>query len=248
VTEYSLLGNAPITEALLDIRSQLTEGFEVDRFLTLHDKISNQYPQKKARHKWEGRFEFKKGEAPLSGGREAVDGYIFASGDGKQLFQARLDGFTFNKLKPYDKWESFRDEAFRLWRLYRSVNSSEIVRIALRFINKIDIPLSPQAVIDFDDYLTAGPLVPKELPQGISSFLTRVVVREPDIDASAIITQAFEQIVDPRFVPILLDIDVFTQKEVISEEDVWPAFEKLRHFKNRIFFASITDKTKELFR
>lgn len=247
MAEYSLLKNAPITEALIDVRIRIKEDLSVDRFLSLHDAISAQYPQKKPRHKWKGRFEFKKGEAPISASTETVDGYIFTSADGKQLFQARIDGFTFNKLKPYDKWETFRDEAFRLWQLYKGVISPEITRVALRFINKIDIPLSPQTVLDFDDYLTAGPNVPKGLPQGIGSFLTRIVIHDSDIDATAIITQAFEQIVDPKFVPIIFDIDVFKQREVISETEAWQTLEKLRPFKNKIFFESITEKAKELF-
>ncbi|VAW13401.1 hypothetical protein MNBD_BACTEROID05-832, partial [hydrothermal vent metagenome] len=42
--------------------------------------------------------------------------------------------------------------------------------------------------------------VPPELPQVVSSFLTRVVIHEPSIGANAIITQALEQIVtdDPK--------------------------------------------------
>ncbi|MEK6691493.1 MAG: TIGR04255 family protein [Nitrospirota bacterium] len=247
MAEYSLLPNAPITEALIDIRIKIKEDFDIAQFLSLHDAISSQYPDKKTRHKWEGRFEFKKGETPISAGTEKIDGYIFTSADGKQIFQARIDGFTFNKLKPYDKWETFRDEALRLWELYKDLISPEIIRVALRFINKIDIPLSSQAVLDFDDYLTAGPIVPKGLPQGLSSFLTRMVINDPAIDSAAIITQAFEQIVNPKFVPIILDIDVFKQREVMSEEEAWQTLEVLRHFKNEIFFASITDKAKELF-
>ncbi len=248
MAEYSLLPNAPITEALIDIRIKVIEGFDVDRFLALHDAISGQYPDKKARHKWEGKLEFKKGAPPISDTAETVDGYIFTSTDGKQIFQARIDGFTFNRLKPYDKWETFRDEALRLWKLYKDFVSPEIVRVALRFINKIDIPLSPETVFDFDDYLAAGPIVPKGLPQGISSFLTRMVINDPGLDAAAIITQAFEQLVDPKFVPIIFDIDVFKQESKgINEEEAWKILEKLRDFKNKIFFASITDKTKELF-
>lgn len=243
MAEYSLLTKAPITEALIDIRIKAKEDFDVARFLTLHDAISGQYPEKKTRHKWEGRFEFKKGETPITAGTETIDGYIFTSADGKQIFQTKIDGFTFNRLKPYDKWETFRDEAYRLWQLYRNLISPEIVRVALRYINKFDIPLPMR---DFNEYLIAAPVVPEELPQGVSSFLTRVVIPDPETDASAIITQAFEQIVNPKSIPIIFDIDIFKQKEVISEEDAWQTLDKLRHFKNRVFFASITEKTKEL--
>lgn len=248
MVEYTHLRNAPITEALIDIRIKVKEGFDVERFRALSDAIAGQYPDKKTRHRWEGRLEFKKGEGPISSGAEAIDGYIFTSADQKQIFQARIDGFTFNRLKPYDKWDSFRDEAKRLWQLYGGLVAPEIVRVALRYINRFNIPLFPQPLRDFSEYLVAAPIVPEGLPQGVSSFLSRVVIHDPETDADAIITEAFEQIVDPKFLPIILDIDAFKQKEQISEEDAWQTLEKLRHFKNDIFFKSITEKAKELFK
>jgi uncharacterized protein (TIGR04255 family) len=244
---YSLLRNAPITEALIDVRVKPREGFDIKLLEALHDVIINQYPEKKARQKFEGKFEIKKGEIPMSSGTARIDGYIFLSADKKQVFQARIDGFTFNRLKPYEKWESLRDEAFSLWKLYRDRVSPEIVRVALRYINKFDIPLFPQSMQDFKEYLTAAPIVPEGLPQGVSSFLTRLVIHDPNRDATAIFTQVFEQIVDPKFVPIILDIDVFKQKEGMSEEVAWQTLEGLRHFKNEIFFASITEKAREMF-
>jgi uncharacterized protein (TIGR04255 family) len=246
--EYPILRNAPITEALIDFRIKIKEGFDVGLIEALYDVISGQYPDKKARHRLEGRFEFKKGERPFSLSTETIDGYIFTSADQKQVFQARIDGFTFNRLKPYDKWESFRDEAVKLWRLFKELISPEIVRVGLRYINKFDIPLFPQPLRDFNEYLTAAPIVPEGLPQGVSSFLTRVVIQNPEIDAAAIITQAFEQIIDPKFIPIILDIDAFEQKDRIKDQEAWQALEELRLFKNQIFFSSITEKTKELFK
>jgi uncharacterized protein (TIGR04255 family) len=248
MVESTHLNNAPITEALIDIRIKIKENFDVERFQTLSNTISGQYPDKKARHRWEGRLEFKKGEGPISTSAETVDGYIFTSVDQKQVFQARIDGFTYNRLKPYDKWETFRNEAMKLWQLYSKLTAPEIVRVAVRYINRFNIPLFPQPLGDFNEYLTAAPIVPEGLPQGVSSFLSRIVIHDPATDADAIITQAFEQIVDPKYLPIILDIDVFKQKELISEKDAWQTLEELRHFKNSIFFKSITEKSKELFK
>jgi len=248
MTEYLILRNAPITEALIDFRIKIKDGFDVGQIETLYSVISGEYPDKKARHRLEGRFEFKKGDKPFSLSTETIDGYIFTSADKKQVFQARIDGFTFNRLKPYDRWETFREEAQRVWHLFRNLISPEIVRVGLRYINKFDIPLFPQPLRDFNEYLTAAPIVPEGLPQGVSSFLTRVVIQNQEIDAAAIITQAFEQIIDPKFIPIILDIDAFKQKDRIGEEEAWQALEDLRLFKNAIFFSSITEKTKELFK
>lgn len=245
MAEYAVLKNAPIIEALIDIRIRMKDDLRVGHFDTLADSISNEYPEKKKHHRWEGKLEFKKGEQPFSDIAETVDGYVFSSADKKQILQARLDGFTLSRLKPYEIWDRFRDEAQRLWKKYSEITSPEITRVAVRFINKLEIPLP---IRDFSDYLTASPSVPAGLPQSVSGFLTRIVIHEPSIDAAAIITQTLEQIVSPDILPIFLDIDAFKQKpEGISEEEAWQILEHLRNFKNKIFFESITEKAKELF-
>ncbi len=38
------------------------------------------------------------------------------------------------------------------------------------------------------------------------------------------------------------------QPEGIGEEDAWEIIEKLRNFKNKIFFSSITDDLKEMYK
>lgn len=90
---------------------------------------------------------------------------------------------------------------------------------------------------DFGEFLTAPPIVPESLPQGVNSFLTRVALHEPLIDAEAIITQALEPIIKSDFASIILDIDVFKNKpDGIEEKSAWEALEKLRYFKNKVFF------------
>ena len=69
---------------------------------------------------------------------------------------------------------------------------SMITRVAARYINRVEIPLSIFG--QFEDFFTGGPRVPKNVPQEVSDFLSRVVVHEPEIDASMIITQALEPI------------------------------------------------------
>lgn len=245
MAEYQVLRNAPIVEAVIDIRVKVKEDLLLEQLSELDSAISKEYPEKKERYKWEGKLEFKKGASPISTTTETIDGYMFISSDQKQIFQATLDGFTFSRLKPYETWEHFRDEAHRLWKLYRDVAFPEITRVALRYINKMEFPLP---IKDFSDYLTAPPIVPEGLPQGVSSFLTRVVIHEPEMDAAAIITQSLEQLVTPNLLPIILDIDVFKQKtEGIKEDEAWELLERLRHFENKIFFKSITEKAKEVF-
>ncbi len=77
MAEYAVLKNAPIIEALIDIRIRMKDDLRVEHFDTLANSISTEYPEKKKRHRWEGKLEFKKGEQPFSDIAETVDGYIF---------------------------------------------------------------------------------------------------------------------------------------------------------------------------
>ncbi len=243
--EYPVLKNAPITEALIDIRVKLPSELDVKNIDSIYESIKNQYPETERRKISKVKFE-PKAEEIVKSSRPEINGYRYISFDKKQIVQARLDGFTFSRLHPYIKWEELRDEAHKLWKLYKDITSPEsITRVALRYINNLNIPMP---IKDFGDYLTSPPAVPEGLPQGVGSFLTRIVIHEPSIGANAIITQALEQIVTD-VAPIILDIDVFkAQTRGIEEKDAWEIIERLRHFKNKIFFNSITNSLKEMYK
>ena len=245
MTEYPILKNAPIIEALIDIRVKLDSSFEVEKILSIYDKIKTKYPEKQKQQISQVIFgidEKNQEKSPI----KKINGFRFISEDKKQILQARLDGFTFSRLKPYKSWDELKKEAKRLWDFYKEiVKPLAITRVAVRYINNLNIPMP---LGDFGDYLTAPPTVPDKLPQGVSSFLTRVVIREPDNKADAIITQALEQVVTDT-APIILDIDVFkSNPDSMDEKDTWAILEKLRVFKNKIFFESITKGLKETFK
>jgi len=246
VPDFPHLPNAPITEAIIDLRIKPTTDFDLSRLEALYEAIKEQYPEKTKQKKSDLRVEIKAEGPSQIKSSDTILGYFFRSTDKKQIFQARLDGFTFNRLKPYKEWESFRDEAKRLWRLYADILSPLITRVAVRYINRFDIPLPLK---DFNEYLIAAPVVPPELPQGVPSFFSRVVILVPEIEATAVMTQVLEQVLKPTSVPIIFDIDAYRENAVgISEHDAWALLEKLRHLKNEIFFYGLTDKAKEMFK
>ena len=175
-----------------------------------------------------------------------LQGYIARSEDRKNVVQFRADGFTYNRLRPYTRWEEVFPRAMELWNLYAEASSPELVtRLAVRYVNHLRIP---KPNVDFDDYLTSGPHVPPELPQTIGTFLTRVVILDSESGLAANVTQALEPPVDPRFTTVILDIDAFQVKELKPQDPVIrETFDLLRVFKNRIFFSHITEGTARLF-
>jgi len=240
--KYPTLSKAPITEALIDIQVKLPSTFDINK-LDLSQKISSEYPTKHELRRFESKIEIKEGR-PLTDISEIKGGYRYTSSDNLYVFQARIDGFTLSRLHPYETWERLRAEGYKLWKLYKEITDPIIVRIALRYINKIIIPLP---IKDFADYFIAPPVVPGKLPQGVISYFNRVVIQEPAIGASAVITYSMEPISKTDVVPVMLDIDVFKNKtEGFDEDEVWDTLDKIRDFKNKIFYNSITEKQLEV--
>lgn len=245
------LASAPITEAVVDIRASLPQRFEVSELSQLPAEVSGSFLNAETMKGFIGSFEYEKEHQQLRS--QAIDkgiiGYIYKSHDSTKVLQLRNDGFTLSKLKPYEDWSKLRDEARHLWKIYVGLAHPESVsRIALRYINHMNIPISGEK-FDFDEYLTCAPQVPQELPQAISSFFYRVVLPDPSAGAMAIINQAVESVVDPKVAPIILDVDAFIEGNMEPDGDnIWNAFEKLHVLKNDIFFSYITEKTAELYK
>lgn len=243
------LTKAPITEALIDIRVKLpADKQDLKLFKTFTQEIQKrfpgQFPEEKELRDVQMMFEL--GPPPRQETKSSHIGYRYDSKDGKRVIQTKLDGFTFSWLKPYDNWEVFRRDAYAAWQVYRDLMKPEaITRIATRFINQIELP-GPH--IDFDDYLTAAPVIPKALPQAYSSFLTRMAIPDEKNQVMIVITQAFQQGINPMVVPVVIDTDVFMEKVFENQTDswdkmAWDILDSLRAIKNRIFFESITETT-----
>jgi uncharacterized protein (TIGR04255 family) len=244
--EFTTFPNAPIAEAVLDIRAELSEDVQLEDLESFQNDIIERFPEKKKRTSYEGGFQFSEdGISTLPTNRKDI-GYRFGSPTEKKVVQARLDGFSFNKLRPYESWSLFCKEGQELWDLYSKMYIPiKITRIALRYINRMEIPLPMN---DFEDYILTFPQIAPKLPQGIANFIMQLVIPNKEIEASAMITLAMEEIKDDKL-PLIFDIDVSKGAVYMDNKDeVWSAFNDLRVFKNEIFFDSITDKTKELFK
>lgn len=240
--------NAPITEAIIDLRVEPAEGFTLARLERCHDGEEEAYPSKV-------NFNLTVGQLTIGGQGEAIAhtasaqqiGFLFKSADEKQIFQVRHDGFTFNRLTPYLGWERLRDEARRLWNIYRDrTQPQKVTRIAVRYINRFDFPDSG---VELKGYLKTSPEVSPELAQPLAGFLMQIALAQPDIRATLLLSEAAVPAPAPDIASVALDIDLFRTDDLPAEEEaMWSLFEELRHRKNAIFEACITDKTRELIR
>ena len=237
---------APITEALIDLKVTLPEEFSTDDLAHIYARVSDRFPTQESIQT--GSLVFQAGPTIKIDTNQQHSGFLFRSKDGVKIVQATLNGFTFNRLAPYDSWEELSSDARDLWRIYKEVcKPKSVTRAAIRFINQINIPA--KEAIDLQDYLRIVPQVPPDLPQGgLNSFFTQLQIPQDDLHCMLIINEALVPRTNPDFISVILDFDLFRQEIwQADDEDIWRFIEELRHRKNAVFEASITDKARRLF-
>ena len=175
------------------------------------------------------------------------EGFQFKSTGTNRLFQAQRNGWSFNQLAPYEGWEIFSPAGRELWMKYREIAKPKaITRIAVRYINRLELPLPLE---DFKQYILAVPDISMALPQAFSNFFMQVHIPHADILAMLVLNVALIAPASEASVPIVLDIDLFRERDVPqTEKDIWVFFETLRDKKNKIFEACVTEAMKERFR
>ena len=244
MAQWPHLARAPISEALLDIRAKLPLEIDLAALAAVQDPVRDRYPHRRERHVQIVGFQVKPGTQPEVMSAGGPDGYVFDSEDRREVFQARLDGFTFNRMTPYESWQQLRDEARDLWDHYAAIaRPLHVTRIALRYLNRFLLPFG----VSYRNYLLTYPEVAAELPQGLAQFFVRIVIPPDALSGNtAIVTETTEPAAGDRL-PLILDIDVYREVSMKPDDPaLWECFEELREVKNRIFFQSITPEARAL--
>lgn len=238
------LAHAPIREAIIDIGVVPPVGF--DDLRKFAESLRKDFPKIDAMKERAFGFEIREDAFTTSTVDRGFQGIRLRSKDERHVLQARLGGFTFSRLPPYETWESLSATTKPLWDSYCAVaNPQTVRRLGLRYVNVIELPLHP--ALNFEEYFTASPSVPNELPQQIGSYFSRTLVVDSARKLAAFLTQSFEPTAGET-APIILDIDTFAEcTHIPNGNEMWDLFGKLRDFKNEIFFSSITEKAARLF-
>src|SRR6266540_3027463 len=243
------LQEAPITEALIDARCELPSDVNLKTLAGLHDAFGAAYPKKLLVAEWQQQIQLGTSEAPPeakapTGGPQ---GYRFDSSDGLQVLQARINGFTLSRLRPYQDWHHLITEFKRCWEFYVTIAGvKRVSRIATRFINRIAVPTP---VAEIADWLYTRPELPSGLNFSISDYSLTFVAPCDENGTSAIIRQFTEAADRTLSIPIIFDIDVFREVSLTppSLKEMWSILDELRTIKNQVFFSSITPRTLSLF-
>lgn len=241
------LRNAPITEAIVDFRVSASPDSRRDRLREAIDLLKVEYPRTEEPKRYEARLEFSGGRPSEPRTRDlGFQGIWLRTEDQETVAQFRVDGFTFNRLKPYTRWEQILPEAMRLWGIYVELaNPPSITRLALRYINHMTFP-RPEPRLE--EYIVTCPQLPPTVPKILSSFSTRLVLEHPQRRMRASVIQALEVGVKTASPSLLFDIDVYRAGDLeINASTIEEIFGDLRTYKNDIFFGSLTERFVEVF-
>lgn len=246
MSDYETFKNAPITEAVLEIMADPQEGIQIEDLLQFPKHVQDRYSRTVQKMEFKGGFKLGAEVSILPSEQKAM-GYLLHFDEGKKIIQSRLNGFAFSKLKPYENWDAFHSEAREIWYNYLEITKPKrISRISLRYINRIEIPMPMK---DFNEYLLTNPQIAPGLPQALCGLFMRLEIREPVLDATGIVILAVDNPILPEKLPLIFDVDVMRKASYVDNLDgIWGDFENLRKFKNEIFFRSLTERAKELFR
>lgn len=242
------LTRSPITEAIVDFQTQPADGCDLASLQKLAAGLDPKYAIQGPIIDVQTSLSLSNAQDPQSETRSREVGVRLTTDDTKFVLQLRLDRFTLSRLEPYESWEQMNSEARRLWRRYcEALNPEVVTRVATRYINRLNLPLKHGET--FQNYLPKAPDVPDELPQGVIDFLQRIEIFNPELEVRAVVIQLLESgAARAGAVPVILDIDVFKNAESKPDtENIWQLLEKMRTFKNEVFFASLTESAVELF-
>ncbi len=103
MAEQTYLRNAPIAEAVIDLRVRLPESFMVDQIRDVASDLKKDYPVMEEMRFFQTALQMQGAQPSVSTVPPKLFGFLFKSSDGKQIAQFRNDGFTFSRLKPYTR-------------------------------------------------------------------------------------------------------------------------------------------------
>jgi uncharacterized protein (TIGR04255 family) len=238
MAEYEVFANAPVEEAIIMIRLSLHDqpGQRVEALSTV---FHTSYPiVERIAGEGEGLH------ATVSA--QNFNGLRLLSLDRQQVLQITPRSFSFHRLRPYDRWQAFVQGAHTAWRVFVPIcRPAAVTEVQLRYVNVFHFP---RPFDSWSEYLVMRPEVPPLVDTGLVSYTMSLNLLDTSVPAAAVVTQT-TQADRNDIVQVVFDITTragFAGK--VTEAQIWRTLERLREYKNRLFFEGITERAKELFR
>lgn len=233
---------APIVEAIIDVKFEAP--FAIREMERLRDRFKGQFLSVEERRTF--RVEF----GPKAGPQEStLAGYKMTSKNATDVVLINQNSVGTARLAPYENWEKFARQAETNFDVVtKVVGRKKIIRVGVRFINRLDIPNEQMANQPLNKFLRIGVSLPPEVSEVISNFNFVVQGKEPETGTPFNLRSGIMGSTLIDCVSVQLDIDVFWDTEIPGRiDEMWAGIERLHQSKNSIFEHCITDELRKLF-
>lgn len=244
--EFPHLRNAPIREAVLEIRTSAgAEWQESTAIASIKSRLSD-YTDFRPQTEFSGQLTIGASEVAARMRPAVWRGVRAASPDQKHVVQFNRAGFIFSRLRPYEAWERFKSESMRLWAIHQELGvRAEIERVGLRFINAIAFP-EGVPVVELDDYIRTATRTPEDFDLPLADTFVRDTLTTPGYPYAITIVRTVRRetkVAEGPLRSLIIDIDVFTVSGTAGLGDsLEQHLERMRVLKNRAFFGTITQR------
>lgn len=242
--EIRHLANAPIKEAIINLRVTHAEKVPDQKYSDAIEALKDTYPNSEKMMTHEFGYKIEKGHAETMVKDHGQIGVKLDSADENYVAHFKSGEFLLSRVGHYEDWPRLISEAKRLWDIYvKIMEPVSVSRISTRYINEISVPKAE--IKSLDDVFEQPIRIPEKLLNPISSFLQRYVLELDDEGTSkAIVSQVLRSITE-QTAEFVLDTDVVKNFEGIdpNSEEVWTEFDSLHDCKNTVFFESLTEQT-----
>jgi len=237
-TEALHFNKAPIREAIIAIQIHDLPEEIIKEIRRLPEQVGGAYPKNNEMSLGQFVGQISPQGTTASASQRSL-GLQFHSADTKQLFQVRLNGFSFHRLAPYESWSPFRDEAFKLWNLYRQiVGPVKTINFSVRYINDLVVP----APARLEEYLQVHPELPVGMPELIRNYYLRLELPLEDRGAGEGLLTITQTLLpsEPGTASILLDNLFVYPALTVSDDILWKRIDAVQAVKNEVFLAALT--------
>lgn len=169
--------------------------------------------------------------------------------DQTEILLLRPQNLVVSQLAPYPGWVTFFERFRRDWTLWKKLMSyRKISRIGVRYLNRIDIPIRAEQMIEYEQYINIYPHLPEIFPK-VSGYGVQAQIELPDIGCKMTLNSLTQPSIMLGHGGFIIDQDVYiAPNPPQNDEDIYKFLDVVRGKKNEIFEACITPRARELFK
>lgn len=253
MSERQIYKNPPIEEALCEFRFLPSQDWDLTIPGKVHLKLGTEYSGKPQEQKVVNfALNAQEGQPPNISYGEGLAKVQLLTENARRIVAIGSDVLSVHMLRPYQitdhgglsGWDEFKPRIKQALDAYWEVAQPQgVVRVGIRYINRIVIP---EAEVRVEDYLLCALPVVAGLPNIQTNFMSRVEYQYDDGVCLVLSQGAIEA--PPGHVGFLLDLDVtWDFPEYVNLDKSLAIADNLRERERTAFEAIITNKARELF-